>query len=212
MAEPGECRAPDTASRKAAGTVHGGQAHVPAGAGAVAGGTTAQAAGSVCSRCGGGCCSPFLGKMTPGPACHAPTGPLFWWPDASASLTCPTAMRELAAKLPSSFHTHHTTSPEGGSATERGVGTGSGPLASSALVPSPRSAGPGWGPSVPRSPLRRSRLLDRCIILLQKHRAPCPDHGPARLSPSYHNPPFALCPHPLTLGGDGKPPPRTPAP
>lgn len=78
------------------------------------------------------------------------------------------------------------------------VGT-PGQLSSSAISP-----GPGWGPSAPSSPLRRSRLLDHCINLLQKHPAPCPDHGPARLSPSYHNPPFALCPHPLSLPDGGR--------
>lgn len=131
---------------------------------------------------------------------------------------CPTATRELAAKLPTSFHAHHATSPEGGSATKRGVGTESGPPASSALMPSPPSAGPGWGPSAPRSPLRRSRSLDHCINLLQKHPAPCPDHRPAQLSPSYHKPPFfALCPHPLSLpdcweGMRSLPAPQEPSP
>lgn len=203
MAEPGECWDPDAAPRKAAGTVCGERAHVPTGTGGVAGGTVAQAANSACSCRGGRCCCPFLGKGTPEPACRASDGPLLWQPDASVSLTCPAATKELAAKLASSFHTHRAISPEGGSATKRGVGMELGSPVSSALVPSPRSAGPGWGPSAPRSLLPQSWLLDHCINPTQKSRAPCPNHGPARLSRSYHNPPFALHPHPLTWEGMG---------
>lgn len=128
--------------------------------------------------------------------------------DTNTSLTCPMAMRELAAKAPSTFQAHNLSGGRQCHQRKCGYGVGTPSQLSSSAISV--LCWPGRGPPAPRSPLRRSRSLDRCINLLQKHPAPCPDHRPARLSHFYHNPPFVLCLHPLSLcdcwEGMGSPP------